>query len=95
VYRGECMKKVRIIKTYNLSHSVVEELNKTVRPRYRSKWVEEAIEDKLSRKANFELHDFKTTELLSHIRNTRFTKLTQLEKTLIDDMRDRLAEMGE
>ena len=86
---------MRVIKTYNINSKVVEDLNDNVRRRYRSKWVEEAIEDKLSRKANFELHDFKTTELLSHIRNTRFTKLTQLEKTLIDDMRDRLAEMGE
>ena len=86
---------MRVIKTYNIDSETVKDLNNAVRPRYRSKWVEDAIQTKLDRKANFDLHDFKTTELLGHIRNTRFSKLTQLEKAFLDDMRDRLAEMGE
>lgn len=86
---------MRQIRTFNLAKHVCDDLNKNVRRGYRSKYVENAIQEKLDRKANFELHDFKTTELLSHIRNTRFSKLTQLEKTLIDEMRDRLQELGE
>ena len=70
-------------------------MNKTIRRGYRSKYVETAIDEKLKRKANFDLHDFKTTELLSHIRNTRFSQLTDLEKMLIDEIRERLHAKGE
>ena len=86
---------MRVIKTYNLRSDIVDELNKEVRRRYRSKWVQEAIEEKLNRKANFDLHEFKTSELVLHIRNTRFTSLTDLEKTLLDELADRLFEKGD
>lgn len=86
---------MRKICTFNLPIDLVGEMNKTIRRGFRSKYVEMAIDDKLKRKANFDLHDFKTTELLSHIRNTRFSQLTDLEKMLIDEMRDRLSEKGE
>lgn len=86
---------MRKICTFNLPIDLVSEMNKTIRRGYRSKYVETAIDDKLKRKANFDLHDFKTTELLSHIRNTRFSQLTDLEKMLIDEIRDRLLAKGE
>lgn len=87
--------KVRQIRTFNLSKHVVDNLNDNIRRGFRSQWVEDAINDKLNNKHNFELHDFKTSELLNHIRNTRFTKLTDLEKMLIDEMRVRLEQAGE
>lgn len=87
--------KVRQIRTFNLSKHVVDNLNNNIRRGFRSQWVEDAISDKLNNKNNFELHDFKTSELLNHIRNTRFTKLTDLEKMLIDEMRIRLEQAGE
>lgn len=86
---------MRKICTFNLPIDLVGEMNATIRRGYRSNFVENAIDEKLKRKANFELHDFKTTELLSHIRNTRFSQLTELEKMLIDEIRDRLLEKGE
>ena len=86
---------MRKICTFNLPIDLVSEMNKTIRRGFRSDYVERAIDEKLKRKADFDLHDFKTSELLAHIRNTRFSKLTELEKVLIDDMRDRLLEMNE
>lgn len=86
---------MRKICTFNLPIDLVSEMNKTIRRGYRSKYVETAIDERLKRKANFDLHDFKTTELLSHIRNTRFSQLTDLEKMLIDEIRDRLLSKGE
>ena len=86
---------MRKICTFNLPIDLVSEMNKTIRRGFRSDYVERAIDEKLKRKADFDLHDFKTSELLSHIRNTRFSKLTDLEKILIDEMRDRLIENGE
>lgn len=86
---------MRKICTFNLPIDLVEEMNKTIRRGFRSDYVERAIDEKLKRKADFDLHDFKTSELLSHIRNTRFSKLTELEKVLIDDMRYRLVELNE
>ena len=86
---------MRKICTFNLPIDLISEMNKTIRRGYRSKYVETAIDEKLKRKANFDLHDFKTTELLSHIRNTRFSQLTDLEKMLIDEIRERLHAKGE
>jgi len=86
---------MRQIRTFNLSKHVVDNLNDNIRRGFRSQWVEDAIQDKLNNKNNFELHDFKTSELLSHIRNTRFSKLTDLEKMLLDEMRIRLDQEGE
>ena len=53
---------MRVIKTYNIASHVVEDLNDNVRRRYRSKWVEEAIIEKLKRKNEFDLHDIPTWE---------------------------------
>ena len=86
---------MRKICTFNLPIDLVSEMNKTIRRGFRSDYVERAIDEKLKRKADFDLHDFKTTELLSHIRNTRFSQLSELEKMLIDEIRDRLLEKGE
>ena len=86
---------MRKICTFNLPIDLVSEMNKTIRRGFRSDYVERAIDEKLKRKADFDLHDFKTTELLSHIRNTRFSQLSDLEKMLIDEIRDRLLEKGE
>lgn len=86
---------MRKICTFNLPIDLVSEMNKTIRRGFRSDYVERAIDEKLKRKADFDLHDFKTSELLLHIRNTRFTKLTNLEKAFIDEMIDRLLDQGE
>ena len=86
---------MRQIRTFNLAKHVVDELNKSVRRGYRSKYVEDAIQDKLDRKANFDLHDFKTSELLLHVRNTRFSKLEDLDKLFLDNLVDKLREIGE
>ena len=40
---------MRQIRTFNLAKHVVDDLNKTVRRGYRSKFVEDAIQDKLDR----------------------------------------------
>ncbi len=86
---------MRQIRTFNLAKHVVDDLNREIRRGYRSKFVQDAIQDKLDRKANFELHDFKTSELLLHIRNTRFTALNDLEKMFLDNLVDQLREKGE
>ena len=86
---------MRKICTFNLPIDLISEMNKTIRRGFRSDYVERAIDEKLKRKADFDLHDFKTSELLLHCRNTRFTKLTDLEKILIDEMIDRLRELNE
>ena len=86
---------MRKICTFNLPIDLVSEMNKTIRRGYRSNYVRDAIDEKLKRKATFDLHDFKTTELLIHIRNTRFTQLSDLEKMLIDEITDRLVAKGE
>jgi metal-responsive CopG/Arc/MetJ family transcriptional regulator len=86
---------MRQIRTFNLAKHVVDDLNREIRRGYRSKFVQDAIQDKLNRKANFELHDFKTSELLLHIRNTRFTVLNDLDKLFLDNLVDQLREKGE
>lgn len=86
---------MRKICTFNLPIELMKEMNMEIRRGFRSKFVETAIDEKLKRKATFELHDFKTSELLSHIRNTRFSKLTDLEKMLLDEMRIRLDQERE
>lgn len=86
---------MRKICTFNLPIDLVSEMNKTIRRGFRSDYVERAIDEKLKRKAEFDLHDFKTSELLFHVRNTRFSKLTDLEKMLLDEIVDRLKELNE
>ena len=86
---------MRVIKTYNLNSKVVEELNDNVRRRYRSKWVEDAIKEKLKRKDDFDLHDIPTWEILGHVETFRWTKLTKAERAVIRDIVDRLRENGD
>ena len=86
---------MRVIKTYNINSKVIEDLNDNVRRRYRSKWVEEAIKEKLKRKNDFDLHDIPTWELLGHVETFRWTKLTKAERAVIRDIVDRLREAGD
>ena len=86
---------MRVIKTYNLNSKVVEDLNDNVRRRYRSKWVENAIKEKLKRKDDFDLHDIPTWEILGHVETFRWTKLTKAERAVIRDIVDRLKENGD
>ena len=86
---------MRKICTFNLPIDLVSEMNKTIRRGFRSDYVERAIDEKLKRKADFNLHDFKTSELLLHIRNTRFTVLNDLDKLFLDNLVDQLREKGE
>ena len=86
---------MRVIKTYNLNSKEVEDLNDNVRRRYRSKWVENAIKEKLKRKHDFDLHDIPTWEMLAHVETFRWTKLTKAERAVIRDIVDRLRESGD
>jgi len=86
---------MRVIKTYNINSKVVEDLNDNVRRRYRSKWVEDAIKEKLKRKNDFDLHDIPTWEILGHVETFRWTKLTKAERSVIRDIVDRLRENGD
>ena len=86
---------MRQIRTFNLSKHVVDDMNAQIRRGYRSQFVEEAINDKLQKKAEFDLDDFKIVELLGHIELFRFSSLTQLERVFIRDMMDRLRKDGE
>ena len=86
---------MRQIRTFNLAKHVVDDMNAQIRRGYRSQFVEEAINDKLQNKAEFNLEDFKIVELLGHIELFRFSSLTQLERVFIRDMMDRLRKDGE
>ena len=86
---------MRVIKTYNINSKVIENLNDNVRRRYRSKWVEDAIKEKLKRKDDFDLHDIPTWEILGHVETFRWTKLTKAERSVIRDIVDRLRENGD
>ncbi len=86
---------MRQIRTFNLSKHVVDEMNATIRRGYRSQFVEDAINDKLNKKAEFNLDDFKLVELLGHIELFRYSSLTKLERLFIRDMMDRIRQDGE
>lgn len=86
---------MRQIKTFNLSKHVVDDMNAQIRRGYRSQFVEEAINDKLQKKAEFNLDDFKIVELLGHIELFRFSSLTKLERLFIRELMDRLRKDGE
>ena len=87
--------QMRVIKTYNINSKVIEDLNDNVRRRYRSKWVEEAIKEKLKRKDDFDLHDIPTWELVAHVETFRWSKLTKAERAVLRDIADRLKENGD
>ena len=86
---------MRQIRTFNLSKHVVDDMNAQIRRGFRSQFVEEAINDKLQKKAEFNLDDFKIVELLGHIELFRFSSLTKLERLFIRELIDRLREDGE
>ena len=74
---------MRQIRTFNLAKHVVDDMNATIRRGYRSQFVEDAIQDKLNRKANFDLQ----------VRNTRFSSLTDLEKAFLQELWPKLKEL--
>jgi len=86
---------MRQIRTFNLSKHVVDDMNATIRRGYRSQFVEDAINDKLQKKAEFNLDDFKIVELLGHIELFRYSSLTKLERLFIRELMDRLRKDGE
>lgn len=86
---------MRQIRTFNLSKHVVDDMNAQIRRGFRSQFVEEAINDKLQKKAEFNLDDFKIVELLGHIELFRFSSLTKLERLFIRELMDRLRQDGE
>lgn len=86
---------MRQIRTFNLSKHVVDDMNAQIRRGFRSQFVEEAINDKLQKKAEFDLDDFKIVELLGHIELFRFSSLTKLERLFIRELMDRLRQDGE
>ena len=84
---------MRRICTFNLANHVVQDMHKQVRRGYRSAFVQNAIYEKMNRINSHSLDDYKTVHLLAHIRNFRFTSLTDLEKTLLEQMIARLEQI--
>ena len=70
---------VRKICTFNLDCNVIQDMNKEIRRGYRSSYVETAIKEKLKRLHDTDLTEFTTIRLLSHVRNARFSELTDLD----------------
>ena len=83
---------MRQIKTYNLRLETIKDLNKEVRRGYRSKFVEDAIKHRLDGMGAIDLHDLTTIRIASHLRNARFSELTKLERTMLEDLIARLEE---
>ena len=81
---------MRKICTFNLDVNVVKDMNNEIRRGYRSDYVERAIKEKLERLHNTDLTEFTTSRLLSHVRNTRFSELTDLDKKYLEDLIVRL-----
>ena len=81
---------MRQIKTFNLRLSTIKDLNEEVRRGYRSKFVEDAIRARIDGMLSFELHDLSTIRIVSHLRNARFSELTKLERTMLEDLIARL-----
>ena len=81
---------MRKIYTFNLDVNVVAEMNKEIRRGYRSNYVETAIKQKLKRLHDTDLTEFTTIRLLMHIRNARFSELTDLDKKYLEDLISRL-----
>ncbi|AXH79268.1 MAG: hypothetical protein [Circular genetic element sp.] len=83
---------MRQIKTFNLRLSTIKDLNEEVRRGYRSKFVEDAIRHRLDGLGAVDLHDLTTIRIASHLRNARFSELTKLERTMLEDLIARLEE---
>tara|TARA_Y100000004_G_C8871558_1_gene393529 strand:- start:577 stop:834 length:258 start_codon:yes stop_codon:yes gene_type:complete len=81
---------MRKICTFNLDVNVIQDMNKEIRRGYRSDYVERAIKEKLKRLHNTDLTEFTTSRLLLHVRNTRFSELTDLDKKYLEDLIARL-----
>ena len=81
---------VRKICTFNLDCNVIQDMNKEIRRGYRSSYVETAIKEKLKRLHDTDLTEFTTIRLLSHVRNARFSELTDLDKKYLEDLIARL-----
>ena len=65
---------------------LVKDLNKEIRRGYRSNFVEKAIEQKLKNQQTFDLHDINTLRLVNHLRLFRYSELTKLEMTMLEDI---------
>jgi len=83
---------MRQIKTFNLRLSTIKDLNEEVRRGYRSKFVEDAIRARLDGMGTIDLNDLTTLRIVSHLRNARFSELTRLERTMLEDLMARLEE---
>lgn len=78
------------ICTFNLDVNVIQDMNNEIRRGYRSDYVERAIKEKLQRLHDTDLTEFTTWRLLLHVRNTRFSELTDLDKKYLEDLIARL-----
>lgn len=81
---------MRAIKTYNLPTNLIEIMNSEVRRGHRSQFVEKAIKEKLDGQMEFSIHDITTIKLAAHLRNSRFSELTKMEKIMLEDLIIRL-----
>ena len=83
---------MRKICTFNLDVNVVQDMNNEIRRGYRSDYVERAIKEKLKRQTSYDLFDIKTLRLVNHLRMFRYSELTKLELTMLEDIVHRLED---
>jgi len=81
---------MRKICTFNLPYLLIHSMNSEIRRGHRSKFVEKAIQNRLDKVVDYNLNDLSTIRIIQHLRNTRFTELTDLEKTMLVGIVERL-----
>lgn len=65
-------------------------MNSEIRRGHRSKFVETSIKNRLEKVLEYDLYDLSTMRIVTHLRNSRFSELTELEKTMLTGIVERL-----
>ena len=83
------MDKMRSIRSYNIRKTTYDKLNAHIPRGYRSDFVDKAINNRIDGYEAFDLFDISTVRLASHLR-LRFEQLTEVEKTVLTALIERL-----
>jgi len=83
---------MRKICTFNLPIVLVKRMNSEIRRGHRSKFVETAIQNRLEKVVEYDIYDLTTIRIVSHLRNSRFSELTELERTMLAGIVSRLED---
>jgi hypothetical protein len=67
-------------------------MNSEIRRGHRSKFVETAIRNRLEKVVEYDIYDLTTIRIVSHLRNSRFSELTELERTMLAGIVSRLED---